>query len=106
MFSRNNIPETEDRVYVIHPNDEESKGTRWVSLFCDINKAVYFDSFGMEYIPQVVLNKIRDKPITHDIFTIGDNESIMSGFYCIAFIEYMLSGKDLLDDTILLSPNG
>ena len=60
----------------------------------------------MEYIPQEVLNKIRDKPITHDIFRIKDNESIMSGFYCIAFIEYMLPGKDLLDDTILLSANG
>ena len=29
----------------------------------------------------------------------------MCGFYCIAFIEYMLAGKNLLDYTNLLSLN-
>ena len=29
----------------------------------------------------------------------------MWGFYCIAFIEYMLPGKTLLDYTDLFSPN-
>ena len=33
------------------------------------------------------------------------NEFIMCGFYCIAFIEYMLAGKTLLDYTNLLFPN-
>ena len=67
--------------------------------------AVYFDSFGIEYIPLEVLNKIRDKSITHNIFRIQDNESIFSGLYCIAFIEYMLVGKTLLDYTNLFSLN-
>ena len=34
-----------------------------------------------------------------------DNESIMCGFYCIAFIKYMLGGKTLLEYTYLFSPN-
>ena len=29
----------------------------------------------------------------------------MCGFFCIAFIEYMLAGKTLLDYTNLFSPN-
>ena len=29
----------------------------------------------------------------------------MCGFYCIAFIEYLLAGKTLLDYTNLISPN-
>ena len=29
----------------------------------------------------------------------------MCGFYCIAFIEHMLSGKTLLNYTSLFSPN-
>ena len=65
---------------------------------------MYFHYFGIEYIPQDVLNKIKDKSITHNIFRIQDNQSIMSGFYCIAFIEYMLAGKTLLDYTNLFSP--
>ena len=92
-------------MYVIYLNDKKIKGTHWVSLFIDRNTAVYSDSFGTEYIPQEVLNKIKDKSITHNIFKTQDNDSIMCGFYCITFIDYMLAGKTLLDYTNLFSPN-
>ena len=59
----------------------------------------------MEYITQEVLNKIRDKSITHNILRIQDTKSIMCGYYCIAFIEYLFAGKTLLDYTNLFSPN-
>ena len=52
-----------------------------------------FDSFGIEYIPQEVLKKIKDKYITHNMFRVQ------------AFIEYMLAGKTLLDDTNLFLTN-
>ena len=32
-------------------------------LFIDKNIAIYFDSFGIEYIPQEVLNKIKDNQL-------------------------------------------
>ena len=67
--------------------------------------SIYFDSFGIEYIPPEVLNRIRDKSITHNIFRIQDNDSVMCGFYCIAFTEYMLAGKTLLEYTNLFSSN-
>ena len=80
--------------YAINVDDKNSKETHWTSLFIDKKLAVYFDSFRNKYIPQEeVLNNIKDKSITHNIFRIQDNKSIMCGFYCIAFIEYMLSGK-------------
>ena len=44
--------------------------THWVSLFINKNLAVYFDSFGIQYIPQEVLNKSKDKSITHNVFRI------------------------------------
>ena len=34
------------------------------------------------------------------------DDSITYGFYCIAFIGYMLAGNILLDYTNLFSPNG
>ena len=71
--------------------DKNSKGTHWVSLFINKIWLIYFDLFGIEYIPQEVLKKIRDKSIAHKIFRIQDNESIMCGFYFITFIEYMLA---------------
>ena len=61
--------------------------------------------FGIEYIPDGVLSKIKDEWITYNLFGIQDNESITSGFYCIALTEYMLSGKTLLDYTNLFFPN-
>ena len=63
-------------------------------LLTEIRK--YFHSFAIEYIPLEVLTKIRDKSITVNIYRIQDNESIMCGFYCVAFIEYMLAGKNVL----------
>ena len=75
---------------VINFDEKNSNGTHWFSLFIDKNLAVYFHSFGVQYIPQEVLNKINDKSITRNIFRMQENESIMCGFYCIAFIEYML----------------
>ena len=49
-----------------------------MSLFIDRYFAVYFDPFGIEYIPYEVLNKIKDKPITHNIYRRQDNESLMN----------------------------
>ena len=50
-----------DGAYVIDIKDKKSKGTDRVSLFIDRNTDEYFDSFGIEYIPQEILDKIRDK---------------------------------------------
>ena len=48
----------------------------------------YFDSFGIKYT-QEVLNKIKDKSTTWNIFWIQSDYSIMCGFYYIVFIEYI-----------------
>ena len=77
-------------MHVINFYDKNSKEAHWVSLFIDRNTAGYFNSFGTECVPPEVLNKIRNKSITHNIFRIQDNESIMCG-------------KTLLDYTNLFS---
>ena len=64
--------------------------------------ATWIYSFAVEYVPQ---EKIKDKSITHSIFRIQDDDSIMCGFCCIAFIEYMIAGKTLLDYINLFSTN-
>ena len=65
---------------------------------------MHFD-FGIEHISQEVLSKIKEKSITHNIFGIEDDYSIMCEFYYINFIEYILAGKPLLGYTNLYSPN-
>ena len=41
--------------------------------YLSTKRAVYVDSYEIEYIPQEVLNKIKDETITHNIFKIRDN---------------------------------
>ena len=47
---------------------------------------------------------MKDKSINHNIFRIQSNNFIMCGFYCIAFMEYMIAGKTFLEYTTLFSP--
>ena len=66
---------------------------------------MYFDLFAIEYVPQEVLSKMKDKSTTHNIFRIQSDSPIMCGFYRIAFIEYMIAEKALLENTNLFSAN-
>ena len=45
-----------------------TKSRNLIPLLNDRNTAVSFDSFGIEYTPLEVLNKIKDKSVTHNIF--------------------------------------
>ena len=66
---------------------------------------IYFDSFGVEYIPKEIMERIKNKSIKKNIFRIQSYNSIMCGYFCILFIEYMLNNKTFLTDfTNLLSP--
>ena len=80
-------------MFWINIDEKQSKRTQWVSLFIDRHITVYFDSFRIEYIPQEALSKIKYISIINNIFRMQDDDSIMRGFYCIAFIKYMISGK-------------
>ena len=69
------------------------------------NKIVYFDSFGVEYIPNEIKEFIRNKNIKANIFRVQEDNSIMCGYFCIGFIDFMLAGKKLNDYTNLFSPH-
>ena len=44
---------------MINVNDKQSNETHWGSLFINKRKAVYFDSFAIEYISEGVKSKIN-----------------------------------------------
>ena len=115
VYSRNNLPnKIKKGAYVINLDEYENTGTHWVSLFVKTNEAIYFDSFGIEHIPKEIKKFIRSKElgpavgnnkIKSNIFRIQAYDSIMCGYFCIEFINYMLKGKTLLDYTNIFSPN-
>ena len=70
------------------------------------NDVSYFDSFGVEHIPREIKKFInRSLSITTNIFRIKAYDSIMCGYFCIGFIDFMLAGKTLTKFTNLFSPN-
>ena len=115
VYSRYNLPKTIKKgAYVINLDEYENTGTHWVSLFDKRKYTVYFDSFGIEHIPKEINKFIRSKELGHtvgnkdiksNILRIQAYDSIMCGYFCIEFINYMLKGKNLLDYTNLFSPN-
>ena len=67
---------------------------------------MYFDCFGVGHIPEELLNKIKNKYIRYNMFTIQSDDYIMCEFYSIAFVEYINAEKTLFDYTNLLFQNG
>ena len=106
VYSRNNLPnKIKKGAYVINLDEYENTGTHWVSLFVKLKYTVYFDSFGVEHIPKEINKFIDSNEIKSNIFRIQAYDSIMCGYFCTEFINYMLKGKTLLDYTNLFSPN-
>ena len=66
------------------------------------NKVTYFDSFGVEHILKEIKAFIgRSLSITTNIFRIQAYDSIMCGYFCIGFIDFMLARKTLTEFTNL-----
>ena len=95
----------EDGAYVINIDEYKDTGIHWIALFCSRNEIIYFDSFGVEYIPEEIKEFIGNKNIKANIFRVQENNSIMCGYFCIGFIDFMLAGKTLTDYTDLFSPH-
>ena len=69
------------------------------------NNVVYFDSFGVDHIPKQTKKFISNKNIKTNIFRIQAYDSIMCGYFCTGFINFMLAGKTLTDFINFFSPN-
>ena len=73
-------------------------------MFCKRNEIVYFDSFGVEYVPAETKEFIWNKNIKTNIFGVQANNSVICGYFCNGLIDFMIVGKTLVDFTSLFSP--
>ena len=74
-------------------------------MYVKNNDITYFDSFGVEHIPREIKTFIDNKNIKTNIFRIQAYDSIMCGYFCIRFINFMFEGKSLTEYTNVFSPN-
>ena len=90
VYSRDKLPKIKDGAYVINLDEYSNVGTHWVSLWVNNNNVTYFHSFGVEHIPKEIKKLIVNKNIKTNIFRIQAYDSIMCGYFCLGFINYML----------------
>ena len=74
-------------------------------MYLKNNDITYFDSFGVEYITEKIIKFMGRKNVIANIFRIQAYDSIMCGYFCIGFIDFMFKGKALAEYTYLFSPN-
>ena len=78
-------------------------GTHWIALFCNKNTVIYFDSFGAKHVPKEIKEFIGNKIIKANTFRVQANDSVICGYFCIGFIDFVLSDKKLNYFTYLFS---
>ena len=65
----------------------------------------YLDSLGVEYIPKEIKSFLINQSIKTNTYGIQAYDSIMCGYFCFDFINFVLQGNSLLDYKNLVSPN-
>ena len=95
VYSRNKLPKKiKDGPYIINLDEYAEVGRHWIALCCRRSETVYFNSFGVEHVPEETKKFIGIKNLIANILRVQANNSIICGYFCIGFIYLMLAGKN------------
>ena len=76
-----------------------------IGYLCMWMVITYLDSFWVAQIPKEIKQFPGNKNIMANIFRIQTHDSIICGYSCIGFIDFMLKGKCFFDYKNLFSPD-
>ena len=94
VFSRDNMPEKiKDGAYVINLDEYANVGIHWIAVFCNKSEIIYFDRLGVEHVPKEIKEFVGNKNIKANIFRVQANNLVICGYFCIGFIDFVLTGK-------------
>ena len=82
VYSRDNLSKTKDGAYIVNLNGDN---------------VTYFESFRVQHFPKEMKKVIGNQSIITNIYRIQKYDSIMCGYICIGFIDFMLKRKSLLE---------
>ena len=102
VYSRDNLTKTKDGAYIINLDEYSHIETHWVALYIYNIYVTFFDSFGVQHISKKIKAFIScSLSITTILFRIQAYDSIMWGYFCIEFIDFMPAGKTWTEFTNL-----
>ena len=82
-----------DETYKVNLDEYEQIGNYWILLYVNIENVIYCDSFGVEHIPKEIRKFIGSKNIITNIYKLQAYDSIIWGYFCIVFINFVLKVK-------------
>ena len=92
VYSRDDLADKiKDGAYIINLDEYSDIGTHWIALYVNTKTVTYFNSFGVEHIPKEIKQFINNKNIIPNIFRIQAYDSIMRGYFCIGFIDFVFN---------------
>ena len=89
-------PLTNFQIKIYYQNEPTFSGV-YYKEYVNNKSVTYFDSFGVEHIPKEIKKFINNKNTIANIFRILAYDSVMCGYFCIGFIDFMLEGNSLTD---------
>ena len=98
------LKKIKDGAYEINLDEYADVGTHWIALFFNKSGIIYFDSFDVKHVPEEIKESFGNKNIIGNIFRVQANNSVMCGYFCIGFIDFMIAGKKLTDFMSMFSP--
>ena len=106
VYSRDNLHDKiKDGAYVIILDEYSDNRAHWIALNILNNNVTYFDGFGVECIPKEIKIFIGNKNIQANVLRIQAYDSVICGYFCSGFIDFMLKSKSFADFTNLFSSN-
>ena len=108
-FSRDNLPRIKDGAHIINLDEYSDSGTHCVALHLGEASPKDVQNDNVTYLilsEQNIFGKkfVNNKTIKTNIFRIQANDSIMCGYFCIGFIDFMLARKTLIEFANIFSP--
>ena len=76
--------------------NNKSIETYWMAFYMNGNNVIYFDSFDVKDISKEIKKFIENKNTITNTYRIQVCNSIMCGYFCIEFIDFLLKGKSCL----------
>ena len=93
VYSRNKLYKIKDGSYKINLDQYESIGTQWIPLYMNAENVTFFDSFAVARIRESIRKFIGNKDAIKNIYRIQAYYSIMRGYFCVEFIDFIRKVK-------------
>ena len=68
VYSRDNLFEKKDEVYVVNLDEYEWLATQWIALYVNCDNVTYFESFEVEHFMKNIIKFIGNKNIIASIY--------------------------------------